>query len=53
MSSRLLTRGLSTGKAISILSRGLIFPQILARPRKLRGNIYVMPKMRGQVWKVK
>ena len=64
MSSRLLSRGLSSGDAIGLLTRGLIRPDrlIIPRRRKLRGNIVfskpggnmtVAAKLKGQVWKGK
>lgn len=53
MSSRLLSRGLSDGDAIGLLTRGLIRRNLAIDRKKLFGRCVIVGKARGAIWVVK
>lgn len=53
MTARIITMGIGSGKAISILTNGLIHPQLLRLNRKLMGKVTLKSKLSARIWKAK
>jgi hypothetical protein len=54
VSNALLTRGLSSGRSLSMLSRGLLRPAVIQfRRGKIIGKILISSKLSGALWRGK